>query len=177
MYTVYLPASGYTVLDVTIKTAMGQLIQAIIEHTLSPAAIVSLSKELSSIPATASEWKWTTSKTSPSFLQQYWKVNAADFIRKRWSFNDLATLECGRLDMHFFAPNLVVLAGSLRSSAYYNIEKSRAWFNGLSKQVAQVLGGSAIIMVPDGYEYEDCNSVADVVGYANAHGIYYHIPE
>jgi len=130
---------------------MGQTVQALIEHRLTPDEILKLPESLqdSSNSIIAGQWNWIVPNINATTLVNLWTRKAEYFISNSWSEKDLALLRNDNMTLHFYNSNLVTFDNSISWNTYNEDENLCKDFNYLTKEMSTLLNALDIIIVPE----------------------------
>jgi hypothetical protein len=133
---------------------MGSIIEAVIEHKLSPEEILLLPESLNKlnfINCDDDNWGWTAPNIDSAFLEKYWRKSPEDFMKEPWGIEDLAILEKGNLSIHFLTPHLASFDTLLGSSVYDINPATKCEFDVKAKSIALKMKPVDIIIIKDWY--------------------------
>ncbi|MDF2188523.1 hypothetical protein [Paraflavitalea sp. CAU 1676] len=130
---------------------MGQLVQALIEHRLTPEGVLEIPRILNTSlnENVAGEWIWTVPTINKQVLIELWLRKAEYFLKNAWSVEDLALLEKGELTLHFFAPSLIAFDASLKWFSYTSNGDQRYSFNNLAKEISNLCKAVDVIIASE----------------------------
>lgn len=139
---------------------MSSVVQAVIQHNLSPEQIMLLPEIFNKANFIDKEdsLRWDGTKIDIDFLQQYWKKTSEDFISRPWSEEDLALLQNDKVSFHFYQPNLVSFDTHLKASIYKSNTETKSQFDLLVKTVALIMDAVDIIIIENWYHDEAFDS-------------------
>jgi hypothetical protein len=149
---------------------MGSIIQAVIQHSLSPREIVLVPDILNHsdiINPKEDELKWSTPDIDATFLEKYWNLDSQYFINNPWSEESLALLQNDKFRLHFYNPNLVSFDMYLKAGVYKNNSLAESDFNFCAKFIALKLAAKDVIIFEDhlfgdAFDSNDLSSVDEI---------------
>lgn len=89
---------------------MGQIVRALIEHSLTPEEILEFPKKLETCPnkELTGKWDWSSPGFDIETLLKHWNTTQADFLATHsWEDKGFPWLEKEHFTLDFFAPNLI----------------------------------------------------------------------
>lgn len=123
---------------------MSVLVNAIMQHALTPGKIIELSYML------GDKWSWTKDNIEESFLSSYWTRKVDWYLRNEWSESDLAILH-GSDDwsIYFMEEKILALSNLMRWTHFKNNPVVNCQFKDNARKIAEIIGSPKVLFIPD----------------------------
>jgi hypothetical protein len=131
---------------------MGQIVHALIEHSLTPQEILEFPKKLETCPNNeiAGKWDWSNPNFNVETLLKIWNTTQADFMAAHsWGDEDFPWLQKGNFTLDFFAPNLIAFNRLYSWFFFRGNEERISEFSKLTRVIGELVNATDFLFVPD----------------------------
>jgi hypothetical protein len=131
---------------------MGQIVHALIEHSLTPQEILEFPKKLETCPNNeiAGKWDWSNPNFDVETLLKLWNTMQADFLAAdSWGDEDFPWLQKENFTLDFFAPNLIAFDRLSNWFFFRDSEIRISEFSKLTRVIGELVNASDFLFVPD----------------------------
>jgi len=129
---------------------MGEIVRALIEHSLTPAEILEFPKKLETCPnkGLAGKWNWTDPKLDKNALVKIWNTKQIDFLSMHsWGREDFPWLEKENFTLDFFKPNLIAFDCLFNWFFFSRNETQITEFSALTREIAGLVNATDLLFV------------------------------
>ena len=131
---------------------MGQIVYALIEHSLTPEEILAFPKKLETCQNStiAGRWAWSDPNLNVDSLFKFWTTKQIDLSSTySWGPEDFPWLEKENFTLYFFEPNLIVFDCLFKWLFFSKNETRIREFSALTREIGSLVNATDLLFVPE----------------------------